>query len=74
MTYAEEKALREKRLFELSSMSDSEKLEYAISLLVDSIEIDMLTDSSDTHGIDYTNEWYAHEDKKEEFLLALKRY
>lgn len=70
MTYEEEKRLKEEKRNKIAELSDTEKLNYLIDLVDNDIE--MFTDDSDTHGINFTDDYYENEKKIEEFLEAVK--
>lgn len=71
MTYAEEKKLKEEKLKTIANLSDADKLKYLISLL--DTEVEMFTDGSDTHGINFTDEYNEMQEKIEEFLEAVNK-
>ena len=70
MTYEEEKRLKEEKRKRIAEMSDKEKLNYLVNLL--SNDVEMFTDCSDTHGIDFTDEYNEIQEKIEEFLQVVR--
>lgn len=70
MNLGERLELQKKRQEKVKQMNDSQKLEYLVSIL--SRNIDMLTDCSDTHGIDFTEEYEEQQNEIEDFLNAIK--
>lgn len=71
MKWQDIKRLREERKENIEKMNDTQKLKYIVDLL--NKDIEMLTDCSDTHGIEFTTEYYEQQEEIEEFLNILNK-
>lgn len=71
MTWEERKRIKEDNKDRIRKLSDKDKLKMLIDLLRKEDNIDMLTSDSDTHGINFTEEYNEWEKDMEELLEAL---
>ena len=56
---------------QIKRLSDKDQLKMLVNLLRQEDNIDMLTDCSDTHGINFTEEYDDWQSEVEELLEAL---